>query len=122
MTYCFMDRSWKGSIDEIVFDDVAKLWFKKHDAEWREQLKEGDTVDVQYADGKMTDWRWGLIQNVSGDELTIVLPQLGVQLVRDRWSSVIAEARKHSLLDEEWRRKCLDDPSLSGFTVQCLRF
>ena len=45
----------------MVFDDVAKHWFKKHDAPWREELKEGDTVDVQYEDQCVTGWRSGLI-------------------------------------------------------------
>ena len=46
MTHCFEPGHYKGLIDEIAFDDVAKPWFKKYDAEWREDLKEGDTIDV----------------------------------------------------------------------------
>ena len=120
MTYCFSPRYQNGRFDKIVFDDVAKPWFKKYDAEWREDLKVGDTIEIEYTDGKMTAWRSGLIKSADGDELTILLPQLGIKLVKDRWSSVIAEGGKHSRFDEEWRKRCLDDTSLSGFKVQCL--
>ena len=46
MTHCFSPRDLKVPHDEIVFEDVAKPWFKKYETKWREELKEGDTIDV----------------------------------------------------------------------------
>ena len=120
MTHCFEPGHYKGLIDEIAFDDVAKPWFKKYDAEWREDLKEGDTIDVQYRNSRMTVWRSGLIESANGDELTILLPQFGFKKVKDRWSSAIAKGGTHARFDQEWRRRCLGDPSLSGLKIQCL--
>ena len=61
MKQCFVPCGSSRPNDKIVFDEVAKPWFKMHDAEWREKLKEGDTVDVLYEETNLALWRSGLI-------------------------------------------------------------
>ena len=71
-------------------------------------------------DDMMTVWRSGLIVSANGDELTILLTQFGLYQVKDRWSHAIAKGGTHARFDQEWRGRCLGDPSLSGLKIQCL--
>ena len=71
-------------------------------------------------DDMMTVWRSGLIVSANGDELTILLTQFGFYQVKDRWSHAIAKGGTHARFDQEWRRRCLCDASLSGLKIQCV--
>ena len=76
---------------------------------WREQLRQGLEIDVIYKDNqsKPKNWQLGQIEYVKGDNLTILLPKMGESLIKDRWSSAIAQPGTHSRFDQEWRQKCL---------------
>ena len=79
----------------------------------------GDTVDVKYEDGKTMGWLPGQIKSVQGDELKVLLPQVGVFCMLDRWSCQIQKTGKISCGNYEWRKSCLEDPALSYFLIQC---
>ena len=61
MTWCFWPFSVRNEADKIDVEDLAKLWFRKYEATWRDALRKGDEVDIKYKDGKVHGWRPGQI-------------------------------------------------------------
>ena len=118
MTWCFWPYGVRNEDDRIKLDDLAKLWCRKYDATWREALKAGDDVDVQYEDKKSRGWCQGQIKSACGDSLTIIVPQVGAVAVQDRYSCNLAKPGKHSRMDREWREG-LADPNLGHRFIDC---
>ena len=96
MTWCFWPFGVRNEADKIKLEDLAKLWFRKHEATWRQALQQGDDIDIKYKDGKVYGWRQGQIRSVSGDSLTIFVPQVGAVPVQDRYSCYLAKPGTHS--------------------------
>ena len=78
-------------------------------------MNKNDEGDVKYEDEKTVGWRLGRIQGMMDDTLTIILPNLGVVMRLDRWSSFIAKSGSHSRQDQLWRSRWLKDTSNNGF-------
>ena len=96
MTWCFWPFGARNEADKIKLEDLAKLWLRKYEANWREELHKGDDIDIKYEDAKIQGWRQGQIKSVSGDSLTILVPQVGALSVQDRYSCYLAKPGKHS--------------------------
>ena len=77
MTWCFWPFGARTETDKIKLDDLAQLWLRKYEASWREVLQKEDDVDLKYEDAKIRGWRQGRIMSVSGDSLTILVPEIG---------------------------------------------
>ena len=119
MTWNFWPFGARNEADKIKIEDLAKLWNRKYEATWREALQEGDEIDIKYKDAEVQGWRQGLIKSISGDSLTILVPQVGALSEQDRYSCILAKPGKHSRQDREWRSRCLEDPALSYYVIDC---
>ena len=79
----------------------------------------GDAIDIKFVDLKTEGWLKGQIKSTNGDSLTVLIPQVGTLLVEDRYSCRIAKPGTHSKYDSEWRTRCLEDPALCHYLIDC---
>mmetsp|Transcript_393 Transcript_393/g.548 ORF Transcript_393/g.548 Transcript_393/m.548 type:complete len:291 (-) Transcript_393:8442-9314(-) len=107
MTWCFKaDTTLHGNHFQMSEDELKSMATQRQT--WRKDLKVGDRVDVN-VDGdnkfKTKGWVQGEIERISGDILSIVIPELppSFDLDIDRWSINLAQFEARTKEDYEWR-------------------